>query len=209
MEDLQVIIYIIFGIIYLIFGALKKRRQEQNTGTPPLFDEDETEVMGRRRAEDVFQDHRPADHREPGSLEELLDRYEEAAQRAKQRAAGKIETVQEQVDEEFIPVASNEPTIRNMEAEALEQMQRTEKLKALQEELPAKARVEVFKQQQQQEQRPAQIKVKRKRKDKRFLPYENDNTAPRRLQQLRKALGTKQGLQQAVMLSEILNRKHF
>ena len=209
MEDLQVIIYIIFGIIYLIFGALKKRRNEQNTGTPPLFDEEDPEVMRRRRAEDVFQDHRPADHREPGSLEELLDRYEEAAQRAKQRAAGKVETVQEQVDDEFIPVAPNEPTIRNMEAEALEQMQRTERLKALQEELPAKARVDVLKQQQQQEQQPVQIRSKRKRKDKRFLPYEIDNTAPPRLEQLRKALSTKQGLQQAVLLAEIFNRKHF
>ena len=205
MEDLQVIIYIVFGIIYIIFGALKKRRKEQ-TGTPPLFDEEEAEIE--RSAP------RGPHHQEAGSLEELLDRYDEAAQRAKRRAAEKVETVQEQVDDEFIPVAPRQPVIRNMEAEALEQMQRTEQLKSMQESLPAKDRAELFQQQQsiqgKTRARPRKREVvKEKAKDRRFQPYEKKKSHATLAEQIKAMTHSRQGMRQAVILNEILNPKHF
>ncbi|WP_224997977.1 hypothetical protein [Cesiribacter sp. SM1] len=206
MEDLQVIIYIIFGIIYLIFGALKKRRKEQ-TGTPPIFDE-EPEV-----------DHREAPrvphHQEAGSLEELLERYDQAAQRAKRRASEKVETMQEQVDDEFIPVAPRQPVIKNMEAEALEQMQRTEHLKSLQESLPAKDRAEILDRTRSEAIKPrvarpkAKKKVKAKASERRFKPYDTRKAPLPLSQQLRKLAHSRQGMKQAILMAEILNPKHF
>ncbi|WP_040397956.1 hypothetical protein, partial [Cesiribacter andamanensis] len=132
MEDnIQILVYIVFGIIYLILGALKKRRKgQQPQGPLAPYAEEEPDV--------VF------DEREPTSLEELLERYEHAATRARRRAEEKVETMQEQVDDEYIPAAPNQPQYRNLEQEALQQMQETERLKSLQEELPAAARTELL-----------------------------------------------------------------
>ncbi|AHM60001.1 hypothetical protein D770_08690 [Flammeovirgaceae bacterium 311] len=205
MEDLQVIIYIIFGIIYLIFGALKKRRKEQS-GTPPIFD-DEPEM----RQPDA---PRAPHHQETGSLEELLERYDQAAQRAKNRASEKVGKMQEQVDDEFIPVASNEPVIRNMEAEALEQMQQTEHLKSLQESIPAKARAEMFSRAQAEALKP-KTKTKKRTKsrgrdtERRFKAYSTKKAQAPLAAQLRKLAHSRQGMKQAVLMAEILNPKHF
>jgi hypothetical protein len=206
MEDLQVIIYIIFGIIYLIFGALKKRRKEQ-TGTPPLFD-DEPEVNHREAP-------RVPQHQEPGSLEELLERYDQAAQRAKRRASEKVETMQEQVDDEFIPVAPRQPEIRNMEAEALEQMQRTEYLKSIQESIPAKARAEILDRTRTEALKPKAVKrstnkrIKAKGTERRFKAYDKKRTQVPVALQLRKLAHSKQGMKQAILMSEILTPKYF
>lgn len=203
MEDLQVIIYIIFGIIYLIFGALKKRRKEQ-MGTPPIFD-DEAEM----RQPDA---PRGPHHQEAGSLEELLERYDQAAQRAKKRASEKVGKMQEQVDDEFIPVASNEPVIRNMEAEALEQMQRTEHLKSLQESIPAKDRAEMFDRAQAEALRPkpkGKKRPKAKVTERRFKAYSTRKTQAPLAQQLRRQAHSRQGMKQAVLMAEILNPKYF
>lgn len=207
MEDnLQLIIYVIFGIIYVIFGALKKRRKEQTDRTPPLFDEEE--MTPSRPARQVPEQRSMEEYEEssaqPGSLEELLERYDQAARRAKGRAAEKLETVQEQVDEEFIPVAPRQPVIKNMEAEALEQMQRTERLKALQEDLTAKDRVEILKKQPHLE-----IKPKRTKEKAHFKPYEKKTRETPILDQVRQMAKSRRGMQKAVILTEILNRKHF
>ena len=206
MENLQVLVYIIFGIIYIIFSVLKKRNKGPESGTPPLFDDEDM------RGGDPYRQEDPA-NRPPASLEELLDRYDHAKQRAKERAADKMETMQEQVDDEFIPVAPKQPVIRNMEQEALEQMERTERLKTLQEELPAKARAELL-QREKPAVKPAQLKkrvVENKRlkeRERRFKPYEKQQQTPV-ANQLRTLLSTRQGMRQAVLLSEILNRKEF
>lgn len=198
MEDnLQVLIYIVFGILYLIFGALKKLRkggQAPDRPIAPYAEEDE---------ETVFQEH------EPTSLEELLERYDEAAIRAKRKAADKVESMQEQVDDEFIPVAPQQPVIRNMEEEAMQQMQETERLKTLQEDLSAKARVEM-----QQRQVDAKLKPGRKRAKPRVVrtrtkSYVRHKHPALLLEQLQAVTRSRRGMQQAVVLSEILNRKEF
>jgi hypothetical protein len=204
MEDLQVLIYIVFGIIYLIFGALKKRRKGPDVGTPPLFEEEE--VQQRRRHMEQPQ----ADVSEPGSLEELLERYDQAARRAKSRSAEKTETMMEQVDDEFIPVSSNEPTIRNLEQEALEQLQRTEYLKSVQEELPAKARAEVLAREPAAftSGKPKKRVGKRKESQRRLKPYDRKKQ-PVMSDRIRTLLSSPQGFRQAIILTEVLNRKHF
>lgn len=205
MEDLQVLIYIVFGIIYLIFSVLKKRRKGPEMGPPPLFEEDEVEQR-RRHAETS-----PMDEAEPGSLEELLERYDQAAQRAKRRSSEKVETMQEQVDEEFVPVAPKEPTIRNLEQEALEQMQRTDYLKTMQEELPAKARAQVLAKEPEAfaTRRPKKRAVKRNMNEGRSKPYFEQRRQLPMAQKVRNILNSPQGIRQAIILSEVLNRKHF
>lgn len=210
MEDLQVIIYIVFGIIYLIFGALKKRRQGPEAGPPPLFDEEE--VPQRRRAAAPAPDDEYES--EPGSLEELLERYDQAAQRAQRRSEEKIESMQEQVDDEFIPVAPNEPTIRNMEQEALEQMQRTEYLKSVQEELPAKARAEVLSKEPPAFTSPKPKKrLGRKKERQRISKFKfSDHKKKKPLttaDKIRAQLSNREGFKQAFILTEVINRKHF
>ncbi len=207
MEDLQVIIYIVFGIIYLIFNVLKKRGKGADTSTPPLFEEEE--MNQRRRHVEV--EPVDMDESEPGSLEELLERYDQAAQRAKRRSAEKVETMQQQADDEFIPVSSNEPTIRNLEQEALEQMQRTEYLKSIQETLPAKARAEILSKEPPAftSEIPKKRRVKQRADQRRSRPYDKKKQQLPTNFHIRAMLSTRKGLQQAVILSEVLNRKHF
>lgn len=215
MEDMQLIIYIIFGIIYLIFGALKKRRQNQHK-TPPLFEDEEQEVLTSERAER----HReveavPRDQREPGSIEELLERYEEAANRAKRRAASKAEPMKEQTQAELEPAVKNQPVYQNLEAEALEQMQRTEHLKSIQESLPAKARAEVLSKQPSAIEAPSRLAPSRLQTQggsprKKKLQRKSHIARPMTpAQHIGNLLRTRNGLKQAVVLTEILNRKHF
>ncbi len=209
MEDLQVIIYIIFGIIYLIFGALKKRRKG-TTGPPPLFEDDETEVTRPGAPERRPQQTATHDEREPGSLEELLERYEEAANRAKRRASQKAEPMLEQAEAEFSPAAPEQPVYRNLEADALEQMQRTEHLKSLQESLPAKARAEVLSQEPAAFESPKRVKEQERgpRKIQRVRTNRPTRVSPP-AQQIKNLLHSKKGLRQAMILTEVLNRKHF
>jgi hypothetical protein len=200
MEDnLQILIYVVFGIIYLILGALKKRRQSQQ-GQPPQgplapYAEEEPEA--------VFDERQ----KEPSSLEELLERYEDAANRAKRRAAEKVETMQEQADYEFEPVVWDQPVYENLEAEALKQMEETERLKSMQEELPAAARTEI-----QERELHAEIKPTKKAKS-RFRTKSGGRRTARDLnpllEKINKTASSRKGMQQAMVLSEIFNRKHF
>jgi hypothetical protein len=196
MEDnLQILIYVVFGIIYLILGALKKRRKGQQAQGPLApYAEEEPEV--------VFDER----HREPSSLEELLERYEDAANRAKRKAAEKVETMQEQADYEFEPVVWDQPVYENLEAEAVQQMEETERLKSLQESLPAAARTEI-----QEQQLHAEIKPRRKQSRSRTKSGGRRTEHDRNplLEKINKTVSSRKGMQQAMVLSEIFNRKHF
>lgn len=86
MEDIQVIIYILFGIIYFIFRVLKNK---QETKDKPQYGENKEDELGRPHEEVQEAEGRPKRPRSGTSLEDILrelsgDFYEGEEEKPKQ-----------------------------------------------------------------------------------------------------------------------------
>lgn len=208
MDDYQVILYIIFGIIYFIFNILR------NKAKPPATHEDETpEEAGaeppsqRRQRETVsnpFDETVGRPRKRPGSFEELLGEFEEASDEADKRASEKVKKVKE-VEEDF-ETTYDAPDTTFSEQEAEKRMRETEMIKTLQEKASAAERAAA-----------TENEVSRKLKETSFEPEEQERPLSdrrRSKENMRRKsilamLQNPENLRNTVVAAEILKRKHF
>lgn len=209
MDDYQVILYIIFGIIYFIFNILK------NKAKPPATLEDETpEEAGaeppsqRRQRETVsnpFDETVGQPRKRPGSFEELLGEFEEASYEADKRASEKVKKVKE-VEEDFEATTYDAPDTTFSEQEAEKRMRETEVIKTLQEKASAAERAAA-----------TENEVSRKLKETSFEPDEQERPLSdrrsskenTRRKSILAMLQNPENLRNTVVAAEILKRKHF
>lgn len=209
MDDYQVILYIIFGIIYFIFNILKNKAKPPATleGEPP--EEAGTEQAGRRRQRETVSD--PFDEtvgrprRRPSSFEELLEEFEEVSYETDRRAAEKVKKVKEVEDDYETTYGAPDTTFSEQEAE--KRMRETEMIKTLQEKASAAERAAATENEvsrkleetsmalEEEVQQPAG----RRRKSKENI----------RRQQILAMLQNPESLRNTIVAAEILKRKHF
>ena len=208
-NDYQIILYIIFGIIYFLFNLLKKK------GKPATREEEVQEYEGEGQAEartsrretvsDPFDETvgRPKTQF-PTSFEELLQEYEGGAEEANRRAEQKVRKVKE-VEQEYEPVSEEES--RYTEQEAAKRIRETEMRKALQEKASAAARAEVV-DQRLSRQRDELLKGEEvvEKEEKRFRAYQKKSKRGRAILEI---LKNPEGLKNTIVATEILQRKHF
>jgi hypothetical protein len=181
MEDnelLRILLIAAFYGVYYLFRSLgksAKKKAEQQAEHTPAYTEEETEEA------------KPL-----SSRDEYLRRIAEAQQAAEKKALEKQRALKRQSQE---IAAEAEPSIRNLEKEAMQRLYQTEKLKAKQEVLPAKAR----------QQKPKKDSIPHLTQIKSPTAKRN---APGRRQILSSLLKNKQQARNAILLSEILNRKY-
>ncbi len=182
--------YIVLGIGYLILKALGKKN---NPGSPPpeawpTDYEDDTGYEGQRT---------PGQATQPASLEELLERFDEAKQRAQRRAQEKTEAI-----ESPEPQASQQPMYRNLEQEAAQRIKHAEEQRQLQDILSAQERV---KQQEREFYQQVKSGSKLGNIESRKSKFKRKSDSRSKYKNL---LIKRGGLKQAVVMKEILDRKY-
>jgi hypothetical protein len=206
MDDYQVILYIIFGIIYFIFNLLK------NKAKPPAAQDEaesteggpQTSTRGRETGTDPFDETvgRPRSRR--GSFEELLEEFEEAATGAGKRAGEKVKKVEEQ-RKEYEPT-DEAPDTTFMEREAERRMRETEARKALQEKASAEDRAVAI-----DHELSRKLEETARETEEIHLPIRGrrESTQHERRKKVLQMLQDPESLKSTVVAAEILKRKHF
>lgn len=208
MDDYQVILYIIFGIIYFIFNILK------NKAKPPATLEDETpqeadaaEPPPRRRRETVsspFDETVGRPQRRPSSFEELLQEFQDASGEANRRAEEKVKKVKE-VEEDF-EATYQAPDTSFSEQEVEKRMRETEMRKTLQEKASAAERAAATSNEvsRKLEETSPELEEQEQRVSERRGRKEN-----MRRKQILAMLQNPESLRNTVVAAEILKPKHF
>lgn len=210
MEINQELLYIIIGIFYFLYNVWKNfskkpvTREEQEVQEEPKTAE--KRPHRRETVSNPFDESvgRPI-QRQPSSFEELLQEFEEVSQSARRKAEEKVKKVQE-VDEEYEPVF-DDPDIRYNEYEAERQMRETEARKALLEKTSAAERAKAVGEEfhrKIQEEGPLLGTEENGAGRKKYAAPNN-----RRRQQILDMLKKPGSVANAVIVSEILKRKHF
>lgn len=209
MDDYQVILYIIFGIIYFIFNILK------NKGKPPATLEDEAQEeagaeppVQRRQRETVsnpFDETVGQPRKRPSSFEELLGEFDDASYEADKRAEEKVKKVKE-VEEDY-EATYDAPDTTFTEQEAEKRMRETEMRKALQEKASAAERAAATDKEVSRKLEETTMELEEQEKpvsERRGGSKENV-----RRKQILAMLQNPESLKNTIVAAEILKRKHF
>lgn len=179
----QILIYIVLGIGYLILKNLGKNKSTPGEQAPYAENEEPTYAPPQTRTGN-----------QPLSLEELLERFDQAKQRAKARATEKLETIEP-------PAQAKKPTqpvYQNLEEEARQRIESAEYKKQLQEVVPGYARSGEL---------TTTISTSSRVKGAR-PSYRSRRTKARPARFPATMLKNPRGLRQAMVLKEILDRKY-
>lgn len=208
MDDYQVILYIIFGIIYFIFNLLKKKAKPPAT----LDDEagaDQGEQAPSRRGEtvtDPFDETVGRPQQRPASYEELLGEFESAASEAGKKAEEKVKKVQQY--EQSYEASEDAPDTTYSDREAERRMRETEARKALQEKASAAERAQATEHEVNRELQENRELEARQEEPERARGGASQHQNQRR-KQLLEMLKDPEKLKTTVVAAEILNTKYF
>lgn len=122
MDDIQVILYILFGIIYFIFRVLKNK---QETKDQPQYDENKADELGKTHEEVRHTQSRPQKPRPGTSLEDILrelsgEFYEEEKQPATPKREPEFKPVQERRETREMPYQEPRKPVFKEEASSYE-----------------------------------------------------------------------------------------
>lgn len=209
MDDYQVILYIIFGIIYFIFNILKNKAKPPATLEDEGPEEADTAASGRPRQQETgsnpFDETVGRPRRRPSSFEELLGEFEDASYEADKRAEEKVKKVKE-VEEDY-EATYDAPDTTYSEQEAEKRMRETEMRKALQEKASAAERAAATDNEVSRKLEETSMELEEQERpvsERRGGSKEN-----MRRKQILAMLQNPESLRNTIVAAEILKRKHF